>query len=168
MALDQSVLSELADALKLRRHRPHPRSRASRLPGTDRVRAVLGHRRRVVRGTGSRLNERNGHRPRVVSTKAGDISLGIPKLRKGSFFPSILEPRRRIDQALYAVVMAPLCVKRPSRGHSHRVGDELLEDGVRQPALQTAKCFLLALSFGELSSEVGLPRCGPADSDRWP
>jgi putative transposase len=29
----------------------------------------------------------------------------IPKLRKGSFFPSILEPRRRIDQALYAVVM---------------------------------------------------------------
>ena len=32
-------------------------------------------------------------------------SLGIPKLRKGSFFPSILEPRRRIDQALYAVVM---------------------------------------------------------------
>jgi len=38
-----------------------------------------------------------------VSTKAGDIGLGIPKLRKGSFFPSILEPRRRIDQALYAV-----------------------------------------------------------------
>jgi transposase-like protein len=31
--------------------------------------------------------------------------LRIPKLRKGSFFPSILEPRRRIDQALYAVVM---------------------------------------------------------------
>ena len=43
--------------------------------------------------------------PRLLSTKAGDVELRIPKLRKGSFFPSILEPRRRIDQALYAVVM---------------------------------------------------------------
>jgi putative transposase len=42
---------------------------------------------------------------RVLSTKAGDLSLKIPKLREGSFFPSVLEPRRRIDQALYAVVM---------------------------------------------------------------
>ena len=51
------------------------------------------------------MTERNGHRVRLVSTKAGDVELAIPKLRKGSFFPSILEPRRRIDQALYAVVM---------------------------------------------------------------
>jgi transposase-like protein len=40
-----------------------------------------------------------------VSTKAGDVSLNIPKLKKESFFPSILEPRRRIDQALCAVVI---------------------------------------------------------------
>jgi transposase-like protein len=40
-----------------------------------------------------------------VATQAGDVQLRIPKLRKGSFYPSILEPRRRIDQALYAVVM---------------------------------------------------------------
>ena len=40
-----------------------------------------------------------------MATQAGDVELRIPKLRKGSFFPSILEPRRRIDQALYAVVM---------------------------------------------------------------
>ena len=40
-----------------------------------------------------------------MATQAGDVELKIPKLRKGSFFPSILEPRRRIDQALYAVVM---------------------------------------------------------------
>ena len=52
-----------------------------------------------------RTTERNGHRPRVVSTKAGDLQVGIPKLRTGSFFPSLLEPRRRIDQALYAVIM---------------------------------------------------------------
>ncbi len=55
--------------------------------------------------TDGRTTERNGHRPRVVSTKAGDLQIGIPKLRAGSFFPSLLEPRRRIDQALYAVIM---------------------------------------------------------------
>jgi len=51
------------------------------------------------------VTERNGHRTRTLTTKAGDLELVIPKLRKGSFFPSILEPRRRFDQALYAVVM---------------------------------------------------------------
>ena len=55
--------------------------------------------------TPERLTHRNGHRPRTLSTKAGDLELGIPKFRKGSFFPEILEPRRRIDQAMYAVVM---------------------------------------------------------------
>ena len=52
-----------------------------------------------------RATHRNGHRPKVLSTKAGDLQLAIPKLRKGSFFPELLEPRRRIDQALYAVIM---------------------------------------------------------------
>ena len=42
---------------------------------------------------------------RTLTTKAGDLWLAIPKLRQGSFFPSLLEPRRWIDQALYAVVM---------------------------------------------------------------
>jgi putative transposase len=55
--------------------------------------------------TESRVTERNGARPRLLATQAGDVELRIPKLRKGSFFPSILEPRRRIDQALYAVAM---------------------------------------------------------------
>jgi transposase-like protein len=41
--------------------------------------------------------------PKIISTKASDIE--FPKLRKGSFFATILEPRRRIDQALCAVVM---------------------------------------------------------------
>lgn len=54
--------------------------------------------------TESRVTERNGSRPRVLSTKAGDLSLRVLKLRAGSFFPVILEPRRRIDQALYGLV----------------------------------------------------------------
>jgi putative transposase len=48
---------------------------------------------------------RNGHRPKLITTQAGDIELAIPKLRTGSFFPSILERRRRVDRALFAVVM---------------------------------------------------------------
>ncbi len=55
--------------------------------------------------TDTRTTWRNGHREKTVTTQAGDLELAIPKLRAGSFFPSLLERRRRIDQALYAVVM---------------------------------------------------------------
>ena len=51
------------------------------------------------------MNERNGHRPRLLATQAGDVELRITKLRKGSLLPSVLEPRRRIDRALHAVIM---------------------------------------------------------------
>ena len=53
----------------------------------------------------ARTAQRNGHRPKLLATATGDIEVGIPKLRVGSFFPSILERRRRIDRALFAVVM---------------------------------------------------------------
>ena len=55
--------------------------------------------------TVDRIAHRNGHRPRTLSTPAGDLALQIPKFNRGSFFPEVLEPRRRIDQAMYAVVM---------------------------------------------------------------
>ncbi len=48
---------------------------------------------------------RNDSRGRLLATKAGEVELKIPKLRQGSFFPSILERRRRVDRALFAVVM---------------------------------------------------------------
>ena len=52
----------------------------------------------------ARVNSRNGHRERRSDTRAGTINLEIPKLRKGSYFPSLLEPRRRAEQALVSVV----------------------------------------------------------------
>ena len=61
---------------------------------TARIGAEHGER------TPMRVTQRNGHRPKLVSTPAGDIEVGIPKLRKGSFFPELLEPRRRIDQGV--------------------------------------------------------------------
>jgi putative transposase len=52
----------------------------------------------------NRVNSRNGHRTRRWDTRAGTINLEIPKLRKGSYLPSLLEPRRRAEQALVSVV----------------------------------------------------------------
>ena len=51
-----------------------------------------------------RTTRRNGSRPKTLATPAGEIELAIPKLREGSFFPSLLNPRRRVDKALYAVI----------------------------------------------------------------
>ena len=51
-----------------------------------------------------RLNSRNGYRERLWETRAGSIDLKIPKLRRGSYFPGLLEPRRTAEKALAAVI----------------------------------------------------------------
>jgi transposase-like protein len=51
-----------------------------------------------------RVTRRNGYRPRQWETRVGQIPLRIPKLRQGSYFPSLLEPRKRSEKALLAVV----------------------------------------------------------------
>ena len=64
--------------------------------------AVIGASR--YERTPERVTRRNGKRSKTVATTAGQVDLAIPKLRQGSFFPSLLNPRKRIDKALYAVV----------------------------------------------------------------
>jgi len=54
----------------------------------------------------ARRTYRNGHRERLWDPRVGEIPLRIPKLREGNFFPSLLEPRRRAEKALLAVVQA--------------------------------------------------------------
>lgn len=54
--------------------------------------------------SGERQSYRNGYRERVWDTRAGTVPLRIPRLRMGSYFPSLLEPRRRAERALLAVI----------------------------------------------------------------
>ena len=106
MALDQSALLELLEALKVTDVDERVRTATEHLYQAlidAELTAVIGatpHQR-----TDARTGQRNGSRPRILTTTAGDLELRIPKLRAGSFFPSLLERRRRIDQALFAVVM---------------------------------------------------------------
>jgi transposase-like protein len=106
MALSQSAVSELLDAFRagdgVDLIRESVRMVMQELIETEAAERIGAAR---YERTESRTTDRNGVRPRVLATQAGDVELRIPKLRKGSFFPAILEPRRRIDQALYAVVM---------------------------------------------------------------
>src|ERR687897_805622 len=82
-----------------------------------------------------RATHRNGYRARRWDTRAGEIELQIPKIRQGSYFPSILEPRRRSEQALLAVVQqAYVC------GVSTRRVDQLVE--------------ILGLDVGEAETEA--------------
>ncbi len=106
MALDQSALLDLLAQLKL-------------TDVIDRIRSVtetlyqelINAEAENMIGAGKyertddRTTQRNGTRPRTLTTTAGDLELRIPKLRRGSFFPSLPERRRRVDKALFAVVM---------------------------------------------------------------
>src|ERR1700736_1471755 len=106
MALDQSALTELLDALRsggdldfMREAMQLVLQALIDLEATQTIGAGRYER------TETRTTHRNGSRARLLSTKAGDVDLAIPKLRAGSFYPSLLEPRRRIDRALWAVIM---------------------------------------------------------------
>src|ERR1043165_10204749 len=84
--------------------------------GAEPIGAAHGER------TEDRATHRNGYRPRRWDTRAGEIELQIPKIRQGSYFPSILEPRKRSEQALLGVIQqAYVC------GVSTRRVDQLVE-----------------------------------------
>jgi putative transposase len=123
MTLSQSVVSELLDAFRAGEGVDLIRDAVQLVlqelietEATEQIGAARYER------SGTRVTDRNGARPRLLTTQAGDVELRIPKLRKGSFFPSILEPRRRIDQALYAVVMEAYV-----HGVSTRAVDDLVD-----------------------------------------
>lgn len=72
--------------------------------------------------TASRQTYRNGYRPRSWETRVGEVPLRIPKLRQGTYFPSLLEPRKRSEEALLAVIQQAYVL-----GVSTRKVDELVQ-----------------------------------------
>src|SRR3954465_5134292 len=105
MALDQSALLEVLEMLKGGDVEEQVRQAATTIYQAlieAELTAVIGaapHERSPERAA-----QRNGHRSKTLTTTAGDLELRIPKLRTGSFFPSLLERRRRVDQSLFAVI----------------------------------------------------------------
>jgi putative transposase len=106
MALDHAALLEVLESMKAAGVDDRIRTAAETI-----YQALIDAELTSVIGAGpwerspDRTARRNGYRPRTLSTTAGDLELRIPKLREGSFFPSLLERRRRVDQALFAVIM---------------------------------------------------------------
>src|SRR5438045_1108698 len=123
MTLPQSALSELLDAIKAGEGLDLVR-RGVALVLQELIELELSQAIGAERYERSeeRTTHRNGFRERVLSTKAGDVNLRIPKVRKGTFFPSLLEPRRRIDQAVWAIVMEAYI-----QGVSTRKVDDLVQ-----------------------------------------
>jgi hypothetical protein len=89
-----------------------PRPLLEKTPDADLLREMIGFatqrlRELEVEGlTGApygekshRLVQRNGYRDRIAESRAGSVELRIPKLRKGSYFPDFLEPRRTAEKA---------------------------------------------------------------------
>src|SRR3954449_12815068 len=106
MALDNAALLEVLEAMQAVGVEDRVRTAAQTI-----YQALIDAELTAVIGAGpwerseARTGQRNGSRSRTLTTTAGDLELRIPKLRVGSFFPSLLERRRRVDQALFAVVM---------------------------------------------------------------
>jgi putative transposase len=112
----RTLLEKSSDADLLREMIGFTAQRLMELEVTSRTGAAHGER------STERTNHRNGYRDRDWETRAGTVELRIPKLRRGSYFPAFLEPRRMAEKALAAVIQEAYV-----QGVSTRSVDELVK-----------------------------------------
>ncbi len=160
MALDQSALIELLEMMRSADENDLMR----RLLGTM-LQALVDAEATAFIGaepherTETRTTQRNGTRDKTVTTAAGDLTVAIPKVRSGSFFPALLAPRRRIDVALHAVVMQAYV-----EGVSTRRVDDLV---VAMGGTGISKSEVSRIC-AELDTEVAAWRSRPLDEQAFP
>lgn len=105
-----------------------------------------------------RLNHRNGYRERGWDTRAGRIDLAIPKLRKGSYFPSFLEPRRTAEKALAAVIQ---------EAYVHGVSTRSVDDLVKAMGASGVSKSQVSRLVAEIDERVNAFLARPIEGE-WP
>jgi transposase-like protein len=109
--------------------------------------------------TPERVTHRNGYRPREWDTRVGTVELAVPKLRQGSYFPSLLEPRRRAERALAAVVM---------QCYVEGVSTRRVDDVARSMGLDGISKSQVSRICAELDEVVTAWRSRPLDAGPYP
>ncbi len=105
-----------------------------------------------------RVNHRNGYRTRGWETRAGRVDVKIPKLRRGSYFPEFLEPRRAAEKAMTAVIQEAYV-----RGLSTRSVDDL----VKAMGMTGVSKSQVSRLCGEIDERVGAFLNRPLEGE-WP
>jgi transposase-like protein len=148
----QSLLEKTSDADVLREMIGFTAQRLMALEVEGLTGASPGER------TPERINQRNGYRDRVWETRAGTVELRIPKLRKGSYFPGFLEPRRLAEKALTAVIQ---------EAYVHGVSTRSVDDLVKAMGMSGISKSQVSRLCEEIDGKVTAFLNRPLEGD-WP